>query len=94
VLKTLTSQTDLKLDLKEHDFGGIAIDNHSVPLPDSTLDACLKADAILMGTCNISSGSCRQTSGSDEEGPRSARAPTSSRDFGSATESSRSTAMQ
>jgi isocitrate/isopropylmalate dehydrogenase len=49
VLETLSSLTDLKLNLASHDFGGIAIDNHGVPLPDSTLEACKSADAILLG---------------------------------------------
>ena len=31
------------------DIGGIAIDNHGVPLPDTTLAAAQKADAILLG---------------------------------------------
>src|ERR1700733_6577222 len=35
--------------LDPHDFGGIAIDNHGHPLPESTLKACQAADAILMG---------------------------------------------
>lgn len=50
VLKVLTAKTDLKLELKEYDFGGIAIDNHGNPLPDETLAACMSADAILMGS--------------------------------------------
>jgi 3-isopropylmalate dehydrogenase len=33
----------------EHDLGGVAIDNHGVPLPDSTLEACKRADAVLLG---------------------------------------------
>ncbi len=39
-----------------HDFtyeyahiGGAAIDAHGVPLPESTMDACRKADAVLLG---------------------------------------------
>ena len=40
---------DVELKLETHDFGGIAIDKHGVPLPDSTLKACQDADAILMG---------------------------------------------
>ena len=35
--------------LTERDFGGVAIDNHGDPLPKSTLDSCLSADAILLG---------------------------------------------
>lgn len=50
MLATLLAKTpELELELAEHDFGGIAIDNHGEPLPKSTLDACLAADAILMG---------------------------------------------
>ena len=30
-------------------FGGAAIDAHGDPLPAATLDACLKADAVLLG---------------------------------------------
>lgn len=43
------SRPELTLKLESHDFGGIAIDNHQVPLPDSTLEACKSADAILLG---------------------------------------------
>ena len=40
---------DIELKLEEHLFGGCAIDATGVPLPDSTLQACKEADAILMG---------------------------------------------
>ena len=30
-------------------IGGIAIDNHGEPLPAATLDACSRADAVLLG---------------------------------------------
>ena len=43
------SRPDVTLFIEKHDFGGIAIDNHGVPLPDATLEACKAADAILMG---------------------------------------------
>jgi len=33
----------------EHDIGGIAIDRHGDPLPPATLDACRRADAVLLG---------------------------------------------
>jgi 3-isopropylmalate dehydrogenase len=36
-------------ELCEADFGGIAVDRHNDPLPQSTLDACLEADAVLLG---------------------------------------------
>jgi 3-isopropylmalate dehydrogenase len=35
--------------LSEHPFGGIAIDAHGDPLPPATLQACLSADAVLLG---------------------------------------------
>lgn len=49
MLETLSAHSDLKLNVEEHDFGGIAIDNHQDPLPESTLKACQQADAILLG---------------------------------------------
>ena len=43
------SSATTKFELTSCDFGGIAIDNHGVPLPDATLAACKSADAVLMG---------------------------------------------
>ena len=34
---------------EEHPVGGVAIDRHRTPLPRATLDACLAADAVLLG---------------------------------------------
>jgi isocitrate/isopropylmalate dehydrogenase len=51
VLETIVKHSSLQIELQSHDFGGIAIDNHGVPLPDSTLNACKSADAVLMGRC-------------------------------------------
>ncbi|MGE5722700.1 MAG: 3-isopropylmalate dehydrogenase [Sphingomonadales bacterium] len=48
-LSLISGRTGLDLVFEEHDFGGSAIDHHGVPLPDSTLDACRGADAILIG---------------------------------------------
>jgi 3-isopropylmalate dehydrogenase len=48
-LELLSKHFDLGLTFQEHDFGGIAIDRHGTPLPDSTLEACRGADAILLG---------------------------------------------
>ncbi|KAH7887549.1 3-isopropylmalate dehydrogenase [Phlebopus sp. FC_14] len=44
------SLTDAKLTLESYDFGGCAIDKFGEPLPQATLEACQKADAILMGS--------------------------------------------
>jgi 3-isopropylmalate dehydrogenase len=43
----------LELELREHDFGGIAIDRHGTPLPDDTLEACLSADAVLLSAVGV-----------------------------------------
>lgn len=48
-LRVLSDHRGLGLRFTEHDFGGIAIDRHGDPLPARTLDACRKADAILLG---------------------------------------------
>lgn len=50
ILETLnTASTEFELKLTSHDFGGCAIDSTGEALPDSTLNACQEADAILMG---------------------------------------------
>jgi 3-isopropylmalate dehydrogenase len=36
------------VETDDHDLGGIAIDNHGVALPESTLNACKVADAVLL----------------------------------------------
>jgi len=43
------ARSDVAFDIKEHDFGGCAIDNHNDPLPPSTLEACKKSVAIILG---------------------------------------------
>ncbi len=45
LLRTISE--DLSFD--EHLFGGAAIDIHGVALTDETLDACERADAVLLG---------------------------------------------
>ncbi|KAF8760367.1 BRIGHT, ARID (A/T-rich interaction domain) domain [Rhizoctonia solani] len=52
VLETISEKGEVKFNLESYDFGGIAIDNHQDPLPDKTLDACKRADAVLMGKSN------------------------------------------
>jgi 3-isopropylmalate dehydrogenase len=38
-----------EIGMTELPFGGVAIDSHGDPLPSETLQACLKADAVLLG---------------------------------------------
>lgn len=49
ILEKLSNSYNFDYQLEVHDFGGIAIDNHGSPLPDQTLSACERADAILLG---------------------------------------------
>lgn len=50
VLKAADAKFGLALSFEEDLLGGAAIDVHGVPLADSTLEKCRKADAILMGS--------------------------------------------
>ena len=50
VLDAIEAKYNLTFTREEHDVGGIAIDNHGKPLPDSTLAACEESDAILFGS--------------------------------------------
>ncbi|HYM85561.1 MAG TPA: isocitrate/isopropylmalate family dehydrogenase, partial [Pseudoxanthomonas sp.] len=49
VLKTVARRYGHQFNFIEHDIGGIAIDKTGEPLPASTLAACQKADAVLLG---------------------------------------------
>ncbi len=49
VLKAIAARHGHTFTFSEHDIGGIAIDRHGEPLPAATLDACSKADAVLLG---------------------------------------------
>ncbi len=49
VLNTVNEQHDLQLQINEALLGGAAIDEHGVPLPDTTLELARDADAILLG---------------------------------------------
>ncbi len=49
VLKAVGERFSVKFNYEYADIGAVAIDNTDNPLPDSTIDTCLGADAILMG---------------------------------------------
>ena len=49
VLKKVAVRFGHAFHFSEHDIGGIAIDRHGEPLPAATLEACRKADAVLLG---------------------------------------------
>ncbi len=50
VLEAVLKRGGHTLSYTTHDVGGAGIDNHGKALPDSTLEACRAADAILFGS--------------------------------------------
>ena len=50
VLQVAADKFGFVCDFKRADVGGIAIDRHGKALPDSTLQLCQEADAILFGS--------------------------------------------
>ena len=49
VLEAVAARHGHAFAFEQHDIGGIAIDRHGVPLPESTLAAAKQADAVLLG---------------------------------------------
>ena len=49
VLREVAHRHGHDFRFSEHDIGGVAIDRHGEPLPDATLQACQRADAVLLG---------------------------------------------
>jgi 3-isopropylmalate dehydrogenase len=49
VLYAVCAVTGLKVDVAEHPIGAAALRTTGVPLPESTLAACLAADAVFLG---------------------------------------------
>ena len=48
LLKVIEEQFNYKFEITKKDFGGIAVDKHGTPLPEDTLEACKKSDAVLL----------------------------------------------
>ncbi len=49
VLKTVAEHAGRSFTFSTHNIGGVAIDQDGTGLPESTLEACLGADAVLLG---------------------------------------------
>jgi 3-isopropylmalate dehydrogenase len=49
VLHAVAAVTGLKVDIAEHPIGAAGLKAAGVPLPESTLQACLAADAVFLG---------------------------------------------
>ena len=47
-LELLTAVVGAQLEYHEYPFGGASIDAHGTPLTDETLEACRRADAVLL----------------------------------------------
>ncbi|MGA2562432.1 MAG: 3-isopropylmalate dehydrogenase [Steroidobacteraceae bacterium] len=61
VLRAIAARYRHEWTLEEAPFGGIAIDQYGDPLPDSTLQTALKADAVLLGAIGGPKWSTPQT---------------------------------
>jgi 3-isopropylmalate dehydrogenase len=53
VLQLVCRRAGRALELAEYPMGGIALDAGDKALPDRTRDACLKADAVLLGAVGL-----------------------------------------
>lgn len=49
VLHAIAEEFNHSFSFETHEIGGAAIDQYGTPLPDSTVDACKQADAVLLG---------------------------------------------
>lgn len=49
VLNTVAQKFEHTFTFEQHDIGGAAYEAHGTPLADETIEACLQADAILLG---------------------------------------------
>jgi 3-isopropylmalate dehydrogenase len=49
VLSAIAEEYNHTFSFETHEIGGAAIDQYGTPLPESTVDACKQADAVLLG---------------------------------------------
>lgn len=49
VLQAVADLNEHRFEFEEHAIGGAAIERYGTPLPEKTLEACLNADAVLLG---------------------------------------------
>lgn len=50
VLDVVRERFNLRITTSHYDVGGAAIDHYGTPLPDTTLEGCQQADAVLFGS--------------------------------------------
>lgn len=49
VLEAVAGRYQHSFTFESHDIGGVAVDQHGTPLPEDTVEACKKADAVFLG---------------------------------------------
>lgn len=49
VLEKIGEEFGHNFKFAPYDIGGVAIDKHGIPLPEETVEGCLKADSVLLG---------------------------------------------
>lgn len=49
VLNAIAEEFNHLFSFETHEIGGAAIDHYGTPLPETTVDACKQADAVLLG---------------------------------------------
>lgn len=49
VLDAVAKKYGHTINYTSYDIGGVAIDKHGVPLPEVTVEGCLRADSVLLG---------------------------------------------
>jgi isocitrate/isopropylmalate dehydrogenase len=82
VLALASSRFGFAVDLDERPFGGAAIDETGMPFPDATREACLGADAVLLGAVGgprWNDAKVRPEQGCSRCAPCSAATPTCAR---------------
>lgn len=53
LLEIISNKYNFNYQIEHHEFGGASIDTFGEPLTEKTLNACKRADAILLETFNI-----------------------------------------
>ena len=49
VMDQISKSFNVTFNYETADIGGVAVDNHDTPLPQTTIEACKNADSILLG---------------------------------------------
>ncbi|OQX54970.1 MAG: 3-isopropylmalate dehydrogenase [Candidatus Aminicenantes bacterium 4484_214] len=50
VLRVMEKKYDLKIEIKQGEIGGAAMEKYGTPLPEETIDICQEAEAVFLGS--------------------------------------------